>query len=52
MTLVAHSILHPDKLTGVAEITKSAMFQELNKDTPIYSKCTRKSLKLSSVKRL
>ena len=40
MTLVAHSLLHPDPLTGVVEITKSAMFQELNKDMPIYSKCS------------
>ena len=39
MTSVAHSLLYSNEYSGVVEITKSAMFQELNKDSPIYSKC-------------
>ena len=40
MTTVAHRILYSNEYSGVVEITKSAMFQELNKDSPIYSKYT------------
>ena len=38
MTTVAHSILHPGPMAGVVKITESALFHELNQDTPVYGK--------------
>ena len=39
MTFIGHSILYSNEYSAVVDITKSAMFQELSKDSPIYSKC-------------
>ena len=38
MTTVAHHILHPGRMDLVVKITESALFHELNQDTPIYGK--------------
>ena len=37
MTTIMHNILHKDQLQGVVDITKSALFDELHKDAPVYS---------------
>ena len=38
MTTIMHNILHKDPLLGVVDITKSALFDELHKEEPVYSK--------------